>query len=136
MFQSGSDKQLTDDQSYDTVIGPLVKASGVLESSGNVKMAGTFKNGELKIGALLEVASEAKIEANIKAKSVKVHGEIKGNVTAEMVEIGADGKVYGDINAGGNLIIEAGGIFVGKSIMNDKKAKPTSNSSDEEGKKE
>jgi len=121
MFQSVSEKNADSKQDFDTVIGPLVKASGTLKSSGNVKLAGTFKNGEVQVEGLLEIAPEAKLEANIKAENVKVYGEIKGNIAAQQVVVGSSGKVYGDINAGGNLVIESGGLFVGKSVMTEKK---------------
>ncbi|MDD4352169.1 MAG: polymer-forming cytoskeletal protein [Candidatus Gracilibacteria bacterium] len=121
MFQSSSSNQAVSAEEFETVIGPLVKASGKLESSGNIKLAGSFKEGEIK-AATLEITPEGKAEANIKVESLKVYGELHGNVNANKVEIGASGKVYGDINAGGNLVIQAGGIFAGKSVVSETKA--------------
>ena len=122
MFQSASDKQVEAIKDFDTVIGPLVKASGILESTGNVKISGNFKDGKIKIKGLLEVTPEAKIEADVQTEVLKVYGELRGNITAQQVIIGASGRVYGDINSGGNLIIESGGLFIGKSVMAENKA--------------
>ena len=135
MFQSASDKQTTDTQ-FETVLGPLVKVSGSLESAGNVRLAGTYKSGSLKIGGLLEVSPEAKIEAEVNAQTVRVLGEVKGNINAEQVVIGSSGKVYGDVAAGGNLVIEAGGVFVGTSVLPESKHTKVRNSDKKEDKAE
>lgn len=121
---------------FDTVLGPLVKVSGSLESEGNVRFAGTYKSGSLKIGGLLEVAPEARVEAEVNAQTVRVMGEVKGDINAEQVVIGSSGKVYGDVAAGGNLVIEAGGIFVGTSVLPDTKHSRAKNNEKKEDKEE
>jgi cytoskeletal protein CcmA (bactofilin family) len=135
MFQSTGDKQNPGTQ-FDTVLGPLVKVSGSLENEGNVRFAGTYKSGNFKIGGLLEIAPEARVEAEINAQTVRVLGEVKGNINAEQVVIGASGKVYGDISAGGNLVIESGGIFVGTSVLPEMKHSKPKNTEKKEEKEE
>lgn len=104
----------------DTAIGAHVKISGTLSSDGDVQFDGLLEKGEMNIKGCLTVGTTAKVTAQVKAEQLVVHGSIEGNVnTKGDVEIGSSGKVHGDINAGGNLVIHPGGVFVGKSMMSD-----------------
>lgn len=102
----------------DTTIGAHVKINGTLSSDGDVQFDGLLEKGEMQIKGCLTVGPTAKVNAQVKAEQLVVHGTIEGNVTTKAdVEIGASGRVQGDINAGGNLVIHPGGVFIGKSMM-------------------
>ena len=102
----------------ETAIGAFVKINGNLSSDGDVRFDGIFENGEMNIKGTLTVGETSQVTATVKADRIVLHGTVIGNVTTESdVEIGATGKLTGDLNAGGNLIIHPGGIFIGKSMM-------------------
>lgn len=115
----------------DTAIGAQVKISGTLHSESDVQFDGVLENGEVNIKGKLTVGESASMTAQVNADQLVVHGTIEGNITtAGDVEIGPTGKVEGDVNAGGNLVIHPGGIFIGKSMMQDKRTSAPASSRD------
>ena len=70
---------------------------GNISGSGGVRVEGTFE-GQIALKGLLVVGETGKITCeNIRASNVIVAGAVKGNVTAQKVEIRATGRVWGDI---------------------------------------
>jgi len=100
----------------DTVVGPSVSVEGDFASEGNIIVKGTV-TGSVHTSKFLLVEPGAKITANIRAGSAQISGEVKGNVKVrESLEIGATGKILGDIEAQ-SLAVEAGAIIYGRVVM-------------------
>ena len=60
-------------------------------------MEGTFE-GQIGLKGLLVVGETGKVTCeNVRAANVIVAGAVKGNITAQKVEIRASGRVWGDI---------------------------------------
>lgn len=80
-----------------SVLGAGVIWQGKISGSGGVRMEGTFE-GEIALKGLLVVGETGKVTCeNIRAVNVIVAGAVKGNITAQKVEIRASGRVWGDI---------------------------------------
>lgn len=112
MFQSNEPVQ------HVTNIGKQMKISGTLASDGNLVFDGVLEKGTIRIGGSLTVGPEAFIKGEVEAQKLIVNGAIEGNVIIkEDLEIGASGKISGDITVYGKLIITKGGLFNGKCTM-------------------
>ena len=80
-----------------SVLGAGVIWQGSISGSGGVRIEGTFE-GQIALKGLLVVGETGKVTCEeIRAANVIVAGAVKGNVTAQKVEIRASGRVWGDI---------------------------------------
>ncbi len=101
-----------------TTIGKQVRISGTLASDGNVIFDGTLEKGTINIAGELTIGSGSLIKGEVKAGKLIVNGTIEGNVIVkEDMEIGATGRINGDINVHGKFTITKGGTFNGKCDM-------------------
>lgn len=103
----------------DTVVGENVIVTGKLHTSTNIQINGSVK-GEVSSEGTVIIGTNAKIEGPVIASDIIIQGEMHGNVVASnSLEMSSGGKVYGDIETK-SLSIQAGAIFIGKSIMQNK----------------
>ncbi len=80
-----------------SVLGAGVIWQGSINGSGGVRIEGTFE-GKILLKGLLVVGETGKVTCeDIRALNVIVAGAVKGNITAQKVEIRASGRVWGDI---------------------------------------
>jgi len=80
-----------------SVLGAGIIWQGSLSGSGGVRIEGTFE-GQIAIKGLLVVGETGKVTCEeVRAANVIVAGAVKGNITAQKVEIRATGRVWGDI---------------------------------------
>jgi cytoskeletal protein CcmA (bactofilin family) len=100
---------------FETVLGGNAAMEGVLSSSGNVRLDGTF-SGTLHISGNILVGETAKINADIDARNISIAGAIHGNVTGNKVQILRTGRVWGDIHATA-LATEEGAFIDGRITM-------------------
>lgn len=80
-----------------SVLGPGIIWSGNLGGKGGIRIEGTFE-GEINIRGLVVVGETGKVTCqNVRANTVVIAGSLKGNVTAEKLEIRSTGRVWGDV---------------------------------------
>lgn len=80
-----------------SVLGPGITWKGNLRGSGGVRIEGAFE-GEITIRGLIVVGETGRVNCeNLKANTVIVAGAVKGNITAEKLEIRSTGRVWGDV---------------------------------------
>lgn len=80
-----------------SVLGPGILWSGNLGGKGGIRIEGTFE-GEINIRGLVVVGETGKVTCqNVRANTVVIAGSLKGNVTAEKLEIRSTGRVWGDV---------------------------------------
>jgi cytoskeletal protein CcmA (bactofilin family) len=114
--QNSAIMQNTTPHEVETIVGPSVKVEGDFNSQGNVLIQGTV-SGTIKTDKYLQVEEGAKIMASVRADSVKVSGEVQGNIRAKStIELTPTARVIGDIEAK-TLIIAPGAILHGKCAM-------------------
>lgn len=100
----------------ETVVGPSVNVEGDFASEGNIIVKGSV-TGSVHTSKHLSVEQGAKIMANVRAGSVKVAGEVRGNMRVQdTLELTATGRVLGDVEVK-TLIVEAGALIYGKVAM-------------------
>jgi cytoskeletal protein CcmA (bactofilin family) len=80
-----------------TVLGPETIIKGRLTGSGGVRIEGSFE-GEISLQGLLVVGENGKVTCeSIVATIVVIAGAVKGNISAEKIEIRSTGRVWGDV---------------------------------------
>ncbi|MDP5070741.1 MAG: polymer-forming cytoskeletal protein [Congregibacter sp.] len=104
------------------VIGSKVKVNGDIISSEDLLVEGevtgtiTLSDNELVIG------TSGRVQANISAKTVRIEGEVKGDIEgSERVVICASGNVQGNVTSP-RVMLEDGGRFKGNIDMGGSKA--------------
>lgn len=95
-------------------IGASIVVRGHLTSSEDTTVAGRIE-GDISVAEhTLNVAPRAKIEGDVVARFVVVHGQVAGSITAEhSVQIGETGAVYGDIIAP-RMTVAEGAVLQGR----------------------
>jgi cytoskeletal protein CcmA (bactofilin family) len=95
-------------------LGKSVVVKGDLTSFEDLMISGRVEGQITAKDHALVIGPEAKIRAVIQARSVTIHGEVVGQVTAgERVEIGASGSVEGDVTAP-RMAMAEGGVVRGR----------------------
>lgn len=112
-------------QKLETVLGPGVHYQGALNGGGGVRIEGGF-DGTINIKGHLVIAEGAKVTAEVQAGAVTVGGHLKGNVTAEKVEILSTGRIWGDLVTKA-FATEEGAFLRGQVVMREELAPPTEN---------
>lgn len=80
-----------------SVLGPGINWTGNLGGKGGIRIEGTFE-GEIAIRGLVVVGETGRLTCKmLKANNVIVAGAVKGNITAEKLEIRSTGRVWGDV---------------------------------------
>ncbi len=89
--------QPTQAERVTSVLGPGVNWKGNLSGSGGVRIEGAF-DGEIALRGLLVVGESGRVTcSHLRANVVIVAGAVRGNITAEKVEIRSTGRVWGDV---------------------------------------
>lgn len=80
-----------------SVLGPGINWKGNLRGSGGVRIEGAFE-GEIAVRGLVVIGETGRVTCeNIQANTVVVAGAVRGNITAEKIEIRSTGRVWGDV---------------------------------------
>ena len=80
-----------------SVLGPGISWQGALRGSGGVRIEGALE-GEIAIRGLVVVGETGKVQCRmLRANSVVVAGSVRGNITADKLDIRSTGRVWGDV---------------------------------------
>ena len=80
-----------------SVLGPGTSLNGRLTGSGGVRIEGAFE-GEITLRGLLVVGENGRVTCDhIQAHIVVIAGVVKGDISAEKVEIRSTGRVWGNV---------------------------------------
>jgi len=105
-------------QDETTVIGPSIIVSGSLKGDEDLTVLGRI-DGEINLSKTLVINTSGVVKADIAVRNAIVSGVVVGNITAtESVELTAQGRMVGDINAPRVIIVE-GARFRGAVDMGD-----------------
>ncbi len=100
----------------ETVVGPSVNVEGDFVSEGNIVVKGSVA-GSVTTSKHLLIEQGARVVANVRAGSVKISGDLKGNMKIrESLELTATARVIGDVEVK-VLVMEAGALLYGKVAM-------------------
>jgi len=104
MFKKRSDTptsipQPAQSERVTSVLGSGVIWKGSLSGSGGVRIEGAFE-GEIALRGLLVIGETGRVTCeHLRANVVIVAGAVRGDITAEKVEIRSTGRVWGDVVA-------------------------------------
>lgn len=99
-----------------TLLGKGSEFEGKLSFEGQVRIDGKF-SGQIFTKDVLVVGDGARVNAEVNAGTVIVHGQVEGNIRAtQLVELHQPGRIKGNIETP-NLSIDRGVIFEGTCKM-------------------
>ena len=105
---------ITSSDSTRTQLGRSMTVKGELSGDEDLLISGQFEGTVNLHGHCLTIGPEGKVQAEIQAARVIIHGSVHGNISVkERVEIYKTGHVVGDLLAPG-ISIEDGAYFKGK----------------------
>lgn len=99
MFRRGGDKPAEAEAParVDSVLGPGISWKGEVSGTGGLRIDGAFE-GEIALRGLVVIGEQGRLACKqLRADSVIVAGSVKGDVTAQRVEISRTGRVWGDV---------------------------------------
>ena len=97
----------------ESVIASDLTIEGKIVGSGHVRIAGRFK-GDVQVDGNLTIDHGATLDGQVRAQTVIVGGELKGNIdNAKRVELLEGGIITGDVKAG-SLTVAAGSRMRGQ----------------------
>lgn len=102
-------------QAIETVIGPNTHIKGEVRSDGGIRIEGIVE-GTVETTGNLVITESAKVLAEIKANNISIAGAVRGNITANRVEILDTGRVWGDLTIK-SLLINEGAYLRGQTFM-------------------
>jgi cytoskeletal protein CcmA (bactofilin family) len=101
-----------------SVLGSGVTWKGQIGGSGGVRIEGTFE-GEIALRGLLVVGETGRVTCeHLRANTVIVAGIVRGDITAEKVEIRRTGRVWGNVVSAA-FATEEGAFLRGQITMED-----------------
>lgn len=101
-----------------SVLGPGITWKGNLSGSGGVRIEGAFE-GEITLRGLLVVGTTGRVNCpHLRANIVIIAGAMRGDITAEKVEIRSTGRVWGDVTTAA-FSTEEGAFLRGQIRMED-----------------
>ena len=102
-----------------SVLSTGINWKGNLGGSGGVRIEGTFE-GDITMRGLLVVGETGRVTCQtLRANTVIVAGAVKGDITAERLEIRSTGKVWGNVVTV-TFSTEEGAFLRGQITMEDK----------------
>jgi cytoskeletal protein CcmA (bactofilin family) len=102
-----------------SVLGPGITWKGDLNGSGGIRIEGAFE-GNIGLRGLLVVGETGRVTCkHVRANVVIIAGAVKGDITAERVEIRASGRVWGDVVTAA-FATEEGAFLRGHITMEEK----------------
>lgn len=114
-----------------SVLGPGIIWKGNLSGSGGVRIEGAFE-GDIALRGLLVVGATGRVTCpHLRANVVIIAGAVRGDITAEKVEIRSTGRVWGDVVTAA-FATEEGAFLRGQIRMEDQVDVGVSEASKEE----
>ena len=113
----GKDKKSPAVNSAPTYIGRGMRIEGKIYGMRPIWIDGEV-HGTIDSISEVIIGEFAKVDATIRAATIKVNGSVEGELFASnSIEIMAKGRVSGNItNLAGSLVIQTGGIFEGECL--------------------
>ncbi len=80
-----------------SVLGPGIAWKGAISGSGGVRIEGAF-DGNIHFRGMLVIGETGRVTCeHVQANTIIVAGALRGNITAQKVEIRSTGRVWGDV---------------------------------------
>ena len=100
-----------------TIIGASLVITGELTSEEDLAIDGRVEGPVAVRGGTLVIGKQARVESNVRAARVVIHGVVNGAVSAtERIELHASATVAGSLSAN-QVVVEEGASFNGPIDM-------------------
>jgi cytoskeletal protein CcmA (bactofilin family) len=97
---------------FPTILGPDAVFKGELSFDKGMRVQGRIE-GKITTAGRLQIAKEAKVEADVDAGAIIVEGSVKGNLSAsDRIELKNSARYEGDL-ACSKLTVDEGAVFSG-----------------------
>jgi cytoskeletal protein CcmA (bactofilin family) len=101
-----------------SVLGEGISWRGKISGRGGVRIEGAF-DGEISIRGLVVIAERGRVTSeHIRAETIVIAGSVKGDITAQKVEIARTGRVWGGV-ATSSFVTDEGAFLKGQITMQD-----------------
>lgn len=121
MFRTSRDRMPPSKESADritSVLGEGISWQGKIRGQGGVRIEGAF-DGEIAIRGLVVIAEKGRVTCeNLRAESIIIAGSVKGDLTAQRVEIAKTGRVWGKVVTS-SFSTDEGAFLKGEITMED-----------------
>jgi cytoskeletal protein CcmA (bactofilin family) len=121
MFRTSRDRLPPSKESVDrvtSVLGEGISWQGKISGQGGVRIEGAF-DGEIVIRGLVVIAEKGRVTCdNLRAESIIIAGSVKGDLTAQRVEISKTGRVWGKVVTS-SFATDEGAFLKGEITMDD-----------------
>ena len=105
-------------------MGQSIKFTGEIHSGEDLLVDGSVEGSISVPKHSVVIGPKSNVKATIEAKSILIHGQVKGKINAsERVEIAKTGRFEGDLITR-RLEIRDGAVFVGTSAVHEPKQEP------------
>jgi len=102
----------------DSVLSTGIAWQGQISGTGGLRIEGVF-DGDIMLRGLVVIGEQGRVTCNqLQAVTLIVAGSVKGNITAQRVEISSSGRVWGDVVTS-SFSAEEGAFLRGKITMED-----------------
>jgi cytoskeletal protein CcmA (bactofilin family) len=111
-----SKERRPDPDVIDVSLGPRATWSGNLRCDGSIRIDGVMEGGELETLGNVIIGPDAKVMANIRARTVSISGAYNGQIDAQRVELLEGGRAWGVIKVV-SFLLDEGAYLRGELIM-------------------
>ena len=100
----------------DVTIGESATITGEIRCEASVRIDGVMEGGRIETLGNVIIGPNARVLADIEAKTVSVSGAYKGDLTAQRVELLEGGRMWGTIRVA-SFLLDEGAFMHGELIM-------------------
>lgn len=103
----------------DSILGEALSWKGSVSGAGGLRIDGSF-DGDIELNGLVVIGREGRVTCKlIRALTVVISGSVRGDITADRIELLATARVWGDVVTT-SLSTEEGAFLRGQIRMEDK----------------
>ena len=119
MFRRKDESPAEGADRVDSVVGAGLALKGTLTGAGGIRIEGAFE-GDIELHGLVVVGEQGRVTCrHLKAGTVVVAGSVRGDITAQRVEIMRTGRVWGNVVTA-SFSTEEGAFLRGQITMEEK----------------
>ena len=119
MFRSSRDRFPSGGETPErvtSVLGEGISWQGKMTGRGGVRIEGAF-DGEISFCGLVVIAERGRVTCeHIRAETIVIAGSLKGDITAQKVEIARTGRVWGSVVTS-SFVTDEGAFLKGQITM-------------------
>lgn len=119
MFRRKDEPSAEGPDRVDSVLGAGLAFTGILSGEGGLRIEGAYE-GEIDLRGLVVVGEQGRLTCKrLRAATVIVAGSVRGDITAQRLEITRTGRVWGDVVTAA-FSTEDGAFLKGQITMEEK----------------